>query len=633
MVVSTPSLDNDRVLRRVAQRVAWLCALVLLASCARQRPYVELILDTDLPQNVALKITIRAVRLDRAFVARADAALSDSSSDSATRADASMDASVDASMDARVMDAALDARTDARSDGSGNDSASDARADGASTPFDSGTLSLDIDPSVSRQEYQRTSDGGIALPASLVFSIDPPYDDRLLIEVRAESSSSDALPSYTWTQHAIVRPASDGATIVRMVLSYHCAFPVLGCGASGTTRCNADVWCRSRGLTCGEDGVCLDPSAVSTASAPTRRPASDACAPGRCDPWCPPCPSGSTCGPNNACVRTVARGCIDNDGDGYGEGSVCLGRDCDDTRRDVSPAAAELCDRVDNDCNGMTDEQGICGPYANLSCPMATPINLMTDTSFLRLIDTAQGSMDLAPRCRFAGSSAGEGKELWYAITYPSNQELDVRLERVGAPGDPVLLAFDRCPDAMTQPLACNDDYNDATSRSARVVIRPNSTATTAKTLYFAADSYGMSSSGPMRLNVTRRAPPPAATCAAPYDVGLGGAFYGVFGAFGARDSTVLACSARTRLVDEVFVLNLPADSYAYVQASQPTRATQLFLGAGPACGMVAADQCTGSESASHELTVEGGAATVLMVEGAAAGAPYALAISATPGG
>lgn len=622
--------------------MCWLLALVTLASCARPRPYVELVLDTDLPQSVPLKITIRAVRLDRADVARADIAAVDAVTDARLDAASSMDASLtdgaamDArTMDARTMDASLDARTDSATDAR-TDSATDALNDSATdtarvdAALDSGTISLEIDPSVSRQEYQRTSDGGISLPASLVFSIDPPYDDRLLIEVRADSTSTEGLPSYSWTQHAIVRPSSEGATIVRMVLSYHCAFPVQGCGASGMSRCNTDVWCRSRGLTCGEDGVCIDPSAVSTASAPTRRPVSDACAPGRCDPWCPPCATGTTCGPNNQCVRTAARGCVDNDGDGYGEGSVCLGRDCDDTRRDVSPASAELCDRVDNDCNGMIDEQGICGPYANLACPTATPIDLMTETSFVRLIDTGQGSMDLGPRCRFAGSSAGEGKELWYAVTYPANQELDVRLERIGTSGDPVLLAFDRCPDAMTQPLACNDDYNDPTSRSSRVVIRPSSTATTAKTLYFAADSYGMSSSGPMRLNVTRRAPPAAATCAAPYDVGLGGAIYGTFGA---RDSVVLACSARTRLVDEVFTVNLPMDTTAYVQAAQPTRATQLFLGTGPACNMVAADRCTGSESANRELTIESGAPTVLMVEGAAAGAPYVLAISATPGG
>ncbi len=600
-----------------------------LAGCARPRPYIELVLDTDLPQSVPLKIAIRVVRIDRVSAPRTDGGsdaptdASDARTDSAM--DARADAGLDAAMDARVMDAAVDARSDAGTDGR-SDASMDAR-DGA---VDSGAISLVIDPSVSRQEYQRTNDGGISLPASLVFTVDPPYEDRVLVEVRAESSSAPGFVAYSWTQHAVVRPSADGPTIVRMVLSYHCAFPVMGCGSSGATRCNTDAWCRERGLTCGEDGVCIDPSAVSTASAPTRRPSADACAPGRCDPWCPPCPSGTTCGPSNACVRSASRGCIDNDGDGYGEGSVCLGRDCDDARRDVSPASAELCDRIDNDCNGMVDEQGICGPFANSTCPVATPISLMAQRNDARLIDTAQGSAELGPRCRFAGSTAGAGKELWYSVTWPANEELDARLERVGSSGDPVLLVFDRCPDAMAQPLACNDDSDDPLRYSSRVVIRPSTTSTAPRTLYFAADSYGESSSGPMRLNVTRRPAAPAASCAAPYDVGIGGAIYGLFGG---RDGTTLSCTGRARVPDETFSMTLPADSSLYVRAAQPTAGTPLFLGAGPACGMVVPDRCVRSDGPSPELIVEGGSTTVFTIEGGAAGTPYVLSLATSPAG
>ncbi|HEX4823993.1 MAG TPA: FG-GAP-like repeat-containing protein [Candidatus Polarisedimenticolaceae bacterium] len=51
--------------------------------------------------------------------------------------------------------------------------------------------------------------------------------------------------------------------------------------------------------------------------------------------------------------------CLDLDGDGYGAaGSKCAlpGVDCDDTRADVNPGHAEVCDGVDNNCNGVVDE-------------------------------------------------------------------------------------------------------------------------------------------------------------------------------------------------------------------------------------------------------------------------------------
>ncbi|MFT5680224.1 MAG: hypothetical protein ACI8RZ_001130 [Myxococcota bacterium] len=62
---------------------------------------------------------------------------------------------------------------------------------------------------------------------------------------------------------------------------------------------------------------------------------------------------------------------IDDDGDGYGDASsTALGceaptgyadntEDCDDTDADISPAGAEVCDELDNDCDGDTDEDAV----------------------------------------------------------------------------------------------------------------------------------------------------------------------------------------------------------------------------------------------------------------------------------
>jgi len=63
--------------------------------------------------------------------------------------------------------------------------------------------------------------------------------------------------------------------------------------------------------------------------------------------------------------------CQDNDHDGYGNGPDCIGMDCDDERDYVNPAAEEVCDGIDNDCDAKIDEdltppvgtclsQGVC---------------------------------------------------------------------------------------------------------------------------------------------------------------------------------------------------------------------------------------------------------------------------------
>lgn len=57
-------------------------------------------------------------------------------------------------------------------------------------------------------------------------------------------------------------------------------------------------------------------------------------------------------------VRTCipAGNCLDRDGDGYGIGAGCLGRDCDDNDINTYPGAPELCDNKDNNCDGVVDE-------------------------------------------------------------------------------------------------------------------------------------------------------------------------------------------------------------------------------------------------------------------------------------
>ena len=72
--------------------------------------------------------------------------------------------------------------------------------------------------------------------------------------------------------------------------------------------------------------------------------------------------SGDTLFQGDACyviipgISAVNGGCADADGDGYFDQAGCgTPVDCDDSDPDVNPGAPEVCDGLDNDCNGDTD--------------------------------------------------------------------------------------------------------------------------------------------------------------------------------------------------------------------------------------------------------------------------------------
>jgi len=131
-------------------------------------------------------------------------------------------------------------------------------------------------------------------------------------------------------------------------------------------------------------GTTLGDSCVSTTDCPTGQMCIDSVCVGEGDP----CATAADCSTDELCVdgrctdREVEPGCTDLDGDGYGEG-CSRGMDCDDT--DPSQNGTEVCDGLDNDCDGEVDNGvlsrcGNCDPLCRAD-GFGPPVGMPWDVS------------------------------------------------------------------------------------------------------------------------------------------------------------------------------------------------------------------------------------------------------------
>ncbi|NJB87476.1 pectin methylesterase-like acyl-CoA thioesterase [Lewinella marina] len=128
------------------------------------------------------------------------------------------------------------------------------------------------------------------------------------------------------------------------------------------------------------------------------------------------------CDPYNASIHTQQVFYADRDRDGYGDASVTLtdctapagyvsvAGDCDDGDRTVYPGAPELCDGVDNDCDGNVDEGLATATYY----ADADGDGLGDPTSSIVNCAQPAGSVSNADDCNDGDASVGVAT-IWYA--------------------------------------------------------------------------------------------------------------------------------------------------------------------------------------------------------------------------
>ncbi|NQW62646.1 MAG: hypothetical protein HQ461_07435, partial [Deltaproteobacteria bacterium] len=111
---------------------------------------------------------------------------------------------------------------------------------------------------------------------------------------------------------------------------------------------------------------------------------------------------------SRVCVPTTL--CLDPDGDAYGIGPACAGADCDETSADIHPGNDEQCDAIDNDCDGLTDENtlgdgeacdtgllGICGAgrrFCEGGVPLCVPAQAAGEEFCDGLDNDCDGTVD-----------------------------------------------------------------------------------------------------------------------------------------------------------------------------------------------------------------------------------------------
>ena len=243
------------------------------------------------------------------------------------------------------------------------------------------------------------------------FCVAPPDGER----VCAELCSEDADCRDGWACLAIANTRPDTVFICvaeRKVQCLSCSQDS-DCG-TGADRCILIGRTQRCARACG-DGACAEDSSC----VPTE-------VDGQMSPLC--IPDIGSCDP-----------CIDGDGDEYGEGE-CIAPDCNDNDAEINPAAPELCDEIDNDCDGKEDETfdlmadaQNCGSCGNI-CAIENAVPTCVDGGCI-IESCRDGFHDInpdEPGCEYACFQSNGGVE----ICDETDNDCDGRVDEQTGMGD-----------------------------------------------------------------------------------------------------------------------------------------------------------------------------------------------------
>jgi hypothetical protein len=151
------------------------------------------------------------------------------------------------------------------------------------------------------------------------------------------------------------------------------------------------------------------------------------------------------------------------------------------------------------------------------------------------------------------------GGNVWYQVTFPSAQDLEVDATP-SAGGDTVLLARDGC---MGNDLVCDDDFSFS-SRASRIWIRGTPGAAGVRTVWVSVLAFSAATQGPFMLQASVSPAAPPGVCGGPlFDLTRGGA---VAALSPTRTSMTLGtCSPRPSGTEDIYQYAGPAGTVRFV--------------------------------------------------------------------